>query len=97
MILPGVNLFYQSTNSWAVWSNQDKQVPGVKPHFLIAINNLNVRQPLPIGTNLILAFDNVYSVILENSRNFFSRLHIKIQNSCMPLCCSVMNSSSTRV
>ncbi len=97
MILSGMDLFYQSANSRAVWPNQYKQVSSIKAHFLIAIDDLNMRQPLSIGTHFVLAFNDECSISFENPGNFFSRPHIKIQNSRMPFCSTIVDTGAAGV
>lgn len=64
MVFAGVNLRFQAADARTVASEQHEQVFGVKPQCFVSGDDLDVRQALLIGADLILAFDDQHAARL---------------------------------
>jgi hypothetical protein len=78
-------LGYQATHTWFALARDDKQVFGDKTLIMQFIDQFDVRQPLLVCANLILAFNNINAAITQNSPGFFSSCEIQIENRLMVL------------
>ena len=79
-----MNLSLGSADDRAVESDDDEQVLGVEPVFLILVDDLNVSQPLRIGADFILTFDNKNPVLSQDPMRFPRCLKVQIHDSRMP-------------
>jgi hypothetical protein len=58
MVLTGVGLFLQPAHCGPVLPHYDEQVLRVEAVRFIAVDDLNVREPLAIRADFVLAFDD---------------------------------------
>ena len=72
-----MNLPNGTANSGPVIADHHKEVLSNESHFLIGQHNLYVRESLPVGTNLILAFHNQNATFPQDAIRFPARIYVQ--------------------
>src|SRR5262245_31763992 len=85
MVFSRVNLSLQAAHAGLIGAHNDKEVFSVKTRFFILFDNLDVCQPLTIRSDLVLAFDYQYAIVLKRAMSLSSGLEIKVSNRGVPL------------
>ena len=85
MILSGVYLLFQSTDSGLVLPNDHEHIFCIKPPPFEFVDDLDMGKLLAVCADFILTLDDKYAVAAQNSKRLFSTLKIEVQNRIMPL------------
>jgi predicted ATP-dependent Lon-type protease len=73
-----MNLLQDAADPGLVAPNDHEQVFHDKTHLGQLVYELDMRQPLLIGANFILAFDNVSSLIFQHPVGLAGRFEVEV-------------------
>ena len=79
MVLSCMNLSDSPANAWPVVPDHNEQIFGNEPNFIIDLHDLYVCETLTIGTNFVLAFDDKYAPIPQDTPSFTATITIQVQ------------------
>ena len=85
MVLSCVDLLHHPTYTRVVLPHQHKQVFSNKPLGYKGRHDFYMGEPLPVGTNFVLALDYEHTAVAENPGRFRSGIVVEFQHGFMVL------------
>ncbi|PRP93054.1 hypothetical protein ENSA5_45460 [Enhygromyxa salina] len=80
-----MNLPQQSAHSGRVAAHEHEHVLAVKAHVLVPGDDLDVRQPLLVGADLVLALDDEDPARAEHTAGLEPRTQVEVSHGVVPL------------
>jgi hypothetical protein len=79
-----VDLLFETAYARPVRPHHDEQILGVESPRLIFVDDFNMREPLTIGADLVLAFDDKNPVGPQNAMCLSTGLEIQVEYGIVP-------------
>lgn len=95
MVLPRVYLSCHTAYARAVVAHHDEQILSDKTYIFILTHDLDMGESLPVGTYLVLAFDDENASVTQYSISLAAAVHIEFKHGFVifaprPIACAVV-------